>query len=457
MDVVVVGGGLAGLAAARSLVAAGRSVQVLEARDRVGGRTLNADIGDGEIAEIGGQWVGPTQDRLYELAAELEIETFPTFVDGENVLELNGRISTYKGTIPKLNPLALLEIERTRRKLDSESRKVPLDAPWEAPNAEELDGTTLGTWLDRRMHLGASRRMVEIAARTVWGADSGDISLLFALWYVRSGGGFNSLIDVEGGAQQDRFVGGSQLIALRMAEGLGDRVTLNAPAERVAWDGERVVVTAGATEATGRRAIVAMAPALCARIEFLPGLGPARTQLAQRMPWGSYIKCTAVYSEPFWRADGLSGEGVSDLGPATTTFDNTPPGGSPGVLMSFVSGSEARDLQRLGVSQRRAAVLEGLARLYGPKAREPEHWIEQDWSREPYTGGAPVSFMPPGVATGYGHALREPIGPIHWAGTETSDVWSGYMDGAVRSGERAAAEVAGAPLTATSPRRAGAL
>jgi monoamine oxidase len=166
-----------------------------------------------------------------------------------------------------------------------------------------------------------------------------------------------------------------------------------------------------------------------------------RAQLAQRMLGGSYLKCQAVYDEPFWRADGLSGSGASDVGPATTTFDNSPPDGSPGVLLGFVSGSDARRLSRLGVSERRRAVLEGFERMYGPRARHPERYVEQDWSREPWTGGAPIFYMPPGTWTGYGAALRQPVGPIHWAGSETSEVWPGYMDGAVRSGERAAAEV----------------
>ncbi len=452
VDVAIVGAGLAGLAAARALDAAGVSSVVLEARDRVGGRTLNEDLGDGKVVEIGGQWAGPTQDRLYALAAELGIETFPTFVEGENVLERGGKLSRYKGTIPRLNPLALLEIERTRRRIDALAATVPAVEPWEAPQAAKLDTTTLGAWLDRRMHLAASRRLVEIAANTVWGCDSRDISLLFALWYVGAAGGFNALIDVEGGAQQDRFVGGSQLIALRMAEGLNRPVELGAPVQRVEWSASGVTLSSNVPESSAgggvrdvrrvkaSRVIVAMAPSLCERVEFAPGLPPGRSQLAQRMPWGSYIKCIAIYDEPFWRADGLSGEGVSDIGPATTTFDNTPPDGSPGALLAFVSGPEARALQRLNADERREAVIQGLVRLYGPKARAPERWIERDWAREPYTGGGPVCFMPPGVWTGFGRALREPVGPIHWAGTETSEIWSGYMDGAIRSGERAAAE-----------------
>jgi monoamine oxidase len=440
-DVVVVGAGLAGLAAARTLARDGAGVIVLEARDRVGGRTLNEPLGDGKVVEIGGQWVGPTQDRLYELAGELGVETFPTYIEGENVLDLGGRLRRYSGTIPRLNPASLVEVELTRRRLNALAKRIPAEAPWEASDAAALDRVTLASWLRRRTRTRAARDLVEIAVRTVWGADPGDISLLFALWYLRAAGGFDALVDTEGGAQQDRFVGGSQLISERLAAELGERVILGAPVGRVRHSDDSVRVEGGDASVRARRAIVAMAPPLCNRIEWDPVLPPQRTQLAQRMPWGSYLKCLAVYDEPFWRQDGLSGESVSVAGPATTTFDNSPPDGSPGVLLGFASGAEARALQRIGEAERREAILGGLARVFGERAARPERFIEQDWSREPYTGGGPVCFMPPGALSAFGPALAEPVGTVHWAGTETAAVWSGYMDGAVRSGDRAAAEV----------------
>jgi monoamine oxidase len=440
-DVIIVGAGLAGLAAARALLAGGAEPLVLEARDRVGGRTLNEDLGDGKVVEVGGEWVGPTQDRVAELAREFEIDTFATHIAGQNTLEFNGRVSRYEGTIPKLNPAALLEIELTSRKLDRMVRRIRLEAPWTSPDASRLDGTTLATWLDRRLRTRTARRLVEVAVRTVWGADSRDLSLLYALSYIGGAGSFYALLDTDGGAQQDRFVGGSQLISLRMAESLSDRVVLSAPVRRVEHHATRITVSAGDIVARGKRVVVTVPPPACARIDWQPALPMTRAQLTQRMPGGSYLKCQAVYDEPFWRTDGLSGGGVSDVGPATTTFDNSPPDGSPGILLGFASGSDARRLSRLGVSERRRAVVEGFARMYGPRARKVERYIEQDWSREPWTGGAPIFYMPPGTWTGFGEALREPIGPIHWAGSETSTAWPGYMDGAVRSGDRAAAEV----------------
>ncbi len=308
----------------------------------------------------------------------------------------------------------------------------------------ELDSQTFATWLRRGMRTATARRLMTVAGRTVWGAEPAEMSLLHVLFYVRSGHGFDMLMDVEGGAQQDRIVGGSQLLASGLADLLARPVELGAPVERIAEREGVVVVVAGAVSARAKRAIVAVPPSLRARIEFEPALPPIHAQLSERIVPGWLTKCTAVYAEPFWRDEGLSGEALSDAGPATLTFDNSPPGGSPGVLVGFVGGADARRHAALGTSQRRREVLEGFARLFGPRALEAERFIELDWARERWSAGGPTSNMPPGGWTSVGAALREPAGRVHWAGTETAGEWSGYMDGAVRSGERAAAEVAAA-------------
>ncbi|MGH2950468.1 MAG: flavin monoamine oxidase family protein, partial [Solirubrobacterales bacterium] len=419
-DVVVVGAGFAGLAAARALDAAGAGVVVLEARDRVGGRTLNAEIGGGEVTEMGGQWIGPTQERIAALAEAVGVETFPTHTDGDNLLRLDGRLRRYRGTIPKLNPVVLLDVARVIRKLNRLSRRVDAEAPWDARGAAKLDGISLGAWIDRTMLTATAKRMMRVAARTAWGAEPEEMSLLHVAFYLRSAGSFELLTDVEGGAQQDRFVGGSQLVAIRVAEALGDRVVLEAPVRRIEHGPAGVTVTtAGGAQTRARRAIVAIPPPLTAAIEFDPGLPAARRQLAQRMPQGWLVKATALYDEPFWRADGLSGEAVNEAGPVTLTFDNSPPGGSPGALVGFVGGRDARAFARRGKSERRRAVLGCFETLFGVRAAAAERYLEQDWAAERWSGGGPVCNFATGGWTASGPVLREPIGPLHWAGTET--------------------------------------
>jgi monoamine oxidase len=440
-DVVVVGAGLSGLVAARHLAAAGQIPLVLEARDRVGGRTLNRPIGEGQVAEIGGQWVGPTQDRILALASELGIETFPTYYEGRNLLDLGGRLRRYKGTIPRLAPHVLLDIRRARRRIDRLAATVPGDAPWRAPAAVELDSTTLGSWLDRNVRTRRARRVLEIAGGTLWGMPTGQMSLLWALHCVNSGGGFDALVDTEGGAQQDRFVGGSQLISVRIAESLGESVRLASPVRAIEQDGSGVSAHADGLTARARRAIVAVPPNLTARIRFAPPLSGRRDQLAQRMASGALTKCTAVFDEPFWRDDGLTGEAVTDQGPIVTTFDNSPPEGSPGVLVSFIGGPTAVEHARLPESERRRRVVGCLRRLFGDRAQHPSAYFEQAWAEEEWSGGGPVCSPAPGALSAYGEELRRPSGRVHWAGAETATRWCGYMDGAVRSGERAAGEV----------------
>lgn len=458
-DVAVVGAGLAGLVAARQLQAAGLQALAVEARDRVGGRVLNEEIGDGKVVELGGQWIGPTQERIAALAADLGVATFPTYDEGRHVAEMGGRRATFAGSFTDvslqlvrdlskaISPLALVDFEQARVRLDRIARRVPLEAPWQAPKARLWDSQTFASWVRRNTRTAAARSLFELATEAVWAAEPADVSLLHVLFYTRSGGGFNSLVGTGGGAQQDRFHGGSQRIALLLAEQLGDeRVRLGSPVRRIEHGETGVVVHAaggsgGSVRVRARRAIVAVPPTLAGRIDYDPPLPALRDQLTQRMPQGSVIKTMAIYETPFWREEGLSGQATSDLGPARVLFDNSPPDGTPGVLLGFLEGRFARHWAARPDAERRAAILAGHARLLGRRASEPVYFIERIWAEEEWTRGCYGCLMTTGGWTEYGRALREPVGPLHWAGAETAAAWNGYMDGAVGSGERAAAEV----------------
>jgi monoamine oxidase len=443
-DVVVIGAGLAGLAAARELGAAGRRVVVLEARDRVGGRTLNEPIGDGKVVEVGAQWVGPTQDRVLKLIGELGLETFPTHTAGQNVFERAGRLSRYSGTIPRTNPIGLAEVGVAMRRLNAMAATVPLDAPWRAPKAERWDSQTFDTWMRRNTVTGVARDILRLAIIGVWAAEPRDVSLLHVLFYIHSAGSLELLTDAEGGAQQDRIVGGSQLISLRMAGQLEDGVIeLEAPVRSIGHGADAVSVTSDRLSVSARRAIVAVPPALAARIAYDPPLPAVRDGLSQRMAQGSVVKCMAVYERPFWRERGLSGAVTSVTGPVSVAFDNSPPDGSPGVLLGFLEGQAARRHADLSQDERRRAVAACFGRFFGPEAADPIAYVDRAWGADEWARGCYGGFMGPGAWTDHGAALRAPIGPLHWAGAETALVWNGYMDGAVGSGQDAARAVDG--------------
>ena len=441
-DVVVVGAGLAGLIAARDVIAAGRTAVVLEARDRVGGRLLSVEIADGKTLDVGGQWVGPTQDRVLALARELGIETFPTHTQGENLVELDGELRRYRaGTKPHINEGALADLLQAQSLLDEMALTLPADAPWEAPCAEEWDGQTMWTWIQRNTTTEGGRAVMQLAVEAVWAAHPTDLSLLHVLFYVRAAGGWDQLTGTEGGAQQDRLIGGTQQLALRLAEQLGDAVTLEAPVRRITQQSETVSVVSDRGTVSARAAIVAIPPTLCARIAYEPPMPALRDQLTQRIAQGSVIKCMAIYDTPFWRGEGLSGHATSVDGPIKVTFDNTPPDGSPGVLLGFLEGRQARELAQWTPPDRQTAVLDCFARLFGSRAQKPRQYLEHVWAQEEWSRGCYGSLMPPGGWVSFGPELRAPIGRIHWAGAETASTWNGYMDGALRSGEAAASNV----------------
>ncbi len=440
VDVVVVGAGFAGLSAARAIARAHRSVVVLEARDRVGGRVLNHSLGGGKVVEAGGQYAGPTQDRILALARAYRVRTYPAYDRGDTVTIFGG--VRRLGFSPELGA----ESRRLTARLDSMSATVPIDAPWRASRAAEWDSQTLQTWLDANAE---TRDGIALFANyaDLWGAEPRDVSLLFALFYIaaagnrRTPGKLDRLLQTRGGAQELRFVGGSQLIAQRIARALGNRVVLSAPVRAITRRRGGVRVHADGVAVDAQRVVVAVPPPLAAAISYEPELPALRAQLLQRLPMGWLAKAEAVYDRPFWRAAGLSGQSVADVGPVDSTFDNTLPGGRPAVLFGFVGGHHARVWSPRSAALRRQQVLRNFATvLADDRALHPRDYFELNWAREEWSRGGPVAYAPPGVLLDYGHVLRRPVGPIHWAGTETSTFWNGYMDGAVRSGERAARE-----------------
>jgi monoamine oxidase len=441
-DVVVVGAGFAGLITARDLVARGREVIVLEARDRVGGRVLGYELDNGTIVDIGGQWTGPGQDRIRALGDEMGVESFPTHgAEAKHVQVRDGERTIYEGAVPDTDMALLGEFMTAVQQLEEMAKEVPPEAPWDAPKAADWDGQTMQGWMDANLTTDGAKDLMHTVIEAVYAVEPRDVSLLYTLFYARAGGGLLYLTGTEGGAQQDRFDGGAQLVAQRLADSLGDRVRLSSPVRRIAQDNGGVSVEGDGFAVKAQRTVVTIPPALAGRIDYAPAMPGLRDQLTQRTPMGAVIKINAVYEEPFWRAEGLSGRAVGDTGPIKFAFDNSPRRGSPGILVGFFDGEPARRYSAAAPEERRKAALDCFARYFGPSAAQPVQFIEQDWLQEEYSRGCYGAVFPSGTLYSFGRALREPVGRIHWAGTETATVNPGYMDGAVRSGERAATEV----------------
>jgi len=432
-----VGAGFAGLAAARELTRLGHDVLVLEGRDRVGGRSYTSHVA-GVPVDMGGTFVGPTQDAVLAFAAELGIPTVPTYHDGANLIRWRGAVRSYSGTIPRLSLGGLIDLGRVRWQFARIARTVPLTEPWTARRAARLDGQSLGAWL-RSVHAGATAcGLLAIMTRVTWGCEPDDVSMLHAARYVRAAGGLDRMLDVENGAQQDRFLAGTQHLADTAAAELGDRLVLQAAVRRIDHHHNGVRVTTEKGYAEARFVIAAIPPAHRSSIEFSPPLPAEHQELVRHWPQGNLSKAYAAYPTPFWRNKGYSGEALSDEGPVFITFDVSPRPDGPGVLLGFV---DARAFDGLPADLRRHRALDCFVSLFGDEARTPLDYIDQRWGAEEFAPGGPTAAVPPGSWTRYGPWLRRPVGSIHWAGTETADEWTGFLDGAVRSGHRAAAEV----------------
>ena len=447
VDYCVVGAGFAGLTAALRLTQAGHSVVVLEARDRVGGRTWTVTRDDGTWIDRGGAWVGATQDRIYALMNELGVATYKQYTDGDSMMFLDGRQHRYTGTVPlTMSPWVVANVGAVFLELGQMCKSIPIEAPWTAKNADKWDRISLARWLSTNTASKPALELLEAALAGLYTSAASEVSMLFALYQMASGGGPAFVLGNKGGSQDARVVGGMGAIYNPIAAQLGDSLHLSQPVRRIEQDASGVTVRTDGMEVRAGRVIVTVPIAIASHILYEPMLPMDRAFLHQRMPSGAVYKINIVYDQPFWRDDNLSGQSLAPRSPATVTIDASTDKPRPGVLCVIVEGPMAREIGKLGDSARRTLILSELMKRFGDKAGSPVDYIEQNWSIERYSGGGMLSHTGTGVLTEFGHALREPCGRIHWAGTESSAAMCGWVDGAIRSGERVAGEVMAADV-----------
>jgi monoamine oxidase len=441
-DVCVIGAGYAGLTAALRLHQAGKAVVVLEARDRVGGRIWTEPLPDGTPVDRGGAWLGPHHDAAFALARELGVTTYRTYVAGTHLLVDDGRIRRYTGLIPKISPLAVGSIALAQYRIDRLARQVPLETPWTATRGPEWDRRSVASWLAHSgIRRGVGRDLFEMAIRGLMTGDLDDVSLLHLLFLVRAHGSLGTLFSIENGAQEKLVDGGLGVMAERIAARLGDAVRLAAPVRSITQRADRVMVGAGGVDVTAAQAVMTIPPALVPDVVFDPALSADRQQLYRNASAGPESKTLVVYDEPFWRADGCSGQSAEPGAASEVTIDASPRSGAPGVLASFAFSAVAERVDALDPAARRRAVLDALTARFGPRAATPVAFVETAWWNEEWTKGCSFAHLRPGILSRYGRLLREPFDRVHFAGTETATTSHGAVDGAIRSGERAAAEI----------------
>ena len=441
-DTIIVGGGFAGVSAARELHRSNKSILLLEARERLGGRVHSIKVLDGIDIELGGQWIGPSQYKMYELVKEFGIETYRTYDKGKCVLDLNQKITTYTGLIPKVDPWSLWNIDRCVKRLDKMAKSLSLDAPWLHPNAAKWDSMTLETFLQKQVKTKKAMKIVKAGLETVLACCPNEVSLLHVLFYIKSGRNINTLLSIENGAQQDRIVGGMQQIVEKMVEPFKASIQFGEIVQKIEQEKKGCTVITSKGHFQSKKIIVAVPPVLAGRIQYAPTLSLRKQQLLQKIPMGIVAKCYAIYKKPFWREKGFSGEAVTDERiPYQTLFDNAAPDAPYGVIMGFCLADRATRLMPLPLEKRRQRLVETLTRYFGEEAKEIWHYEDKYWAEEEFSQGCYTGYFPPGIWTQYQDEIRNPEGNIHWAGTETATIWNGYIEGAVLSGIRAAQEI----------------
>ncbi len=442
LDTIIIGGGFSGIAAARILHKADKKFILLEARERLGGRTHTKHFKDGKYVDVGGQWIGPTQDRMYELAQEYNVSWYETYNQGKNILDLNKTVRTYTGLIPKMDVASLINIDFLLKKLERLAKEIPIHSPWTAKKAKAWDAVSLEVFVRKNCFTSNCFKVVRAGLETVYACELNEVSLLHALFYIRSGTNLNNLLSIQDGAQQHRINGGMQTLAERIAESFMTSIRFDSPAKRIIQYEDYVTVKGDHFSYDAKNVIITIPPVLISAIEFTPALPLYKTQLIQKLSMGIVGKVLGVYDKPFWRDQGYSGQVVSDEhAPFQTLFDSSPADSSYGVLLGFCIADRAREFFSKDQDERKTIALINFSKYFGETASKPIEYIDHCWADEAWSKGCYAAYYPTGAWTNFQDALAKPTDHIYWAGTETSSIWYGYIEGAVRAGERAANDI----------------
>ncbi len=447
VQVAIVGGGFSGIAAAKKLHQAGISFLVLEARDRLGGRVFTKKFNEGFYLDLGGQWIGPTQDRMYSLCEELGVEHFETYNQGKNILDLGKKLKTYLGTIPKLDLISLINLDWIIRKLENLAKQIDPSSPWTHPKATFFDKQNLDEFLLKYAKTKPCYEVIRVGCETIFACDPHEISLLHALFYIRSGTSLDCLITIKNGAQQHRIKGGMQSLIEAMAKPFWNQIRFKSPVQRITYSTNRVEIQGEDFRITSLSVILAVPPPLLSEIEFSPTLPQEKVGLLKRYPMGRVVKCFMIYEKPFWRAKGFSGQSVSDSkSPFQTLFDCSPADGGKGILMGFVIGRRADHFLAYDNEKRQKEMIEVLVRYFGEEASRPLAYQDFSMSDEKWSKGCYAGLMKENSWTEFKDIYRQAAPPLYFAGTEAAVRWHGYIEGAVLAGEDAADKISNAQL-----------
>ena len=485
-DVIVIGAGIAGLSSAYRIIKRSPKIRVLvlEANDRVGGRTLSKEVNyknmssgldDSDILDMGAHWICTTQHEIMDLAHELGIRYFRQNVQGRKIMMVgNSPIRTYNSEIPSvgsyLSPhtwIGLAQLHLGINKIEAMAKTINVRNPYLHPMAHVYDSETAASFIRSIVGYAEVYDILNTAFIAAFGCDLSQISFLNFLTIGRSSGGIMKLFVVEDcGAEEFRVIGGTQQFSNILADRIKSNlfkinkttdchndILLGHTVKSIVQDRhdeERIEVTCeNGEQFVSRYLVLAVPPNIIARLKLEPPLPTPQQHLYENMKMGNLAKVFIIYKTPFWLKNGFSGEYVGKTsltslderggGPICVMYDATTEGGLPAIV-GFVGGEALDKWWHQDKEIFEKAIVHQMVNCFGHEAEHPENIIYKNWIEEPNIRGGPVSILSPGNMRFFNY-LRRPHLNIHFAGTNLTYTWMGYLSGAVQSGYTSAAEI----------------